>query len=349
MSRVCCLNRCGVAAVVVGLAAGTVLAQPAAPPRAMLGAREIVALLEYGRAAEAEAALRRVLAAADGRPAPAVRYLLGTALLFQQRLPEAETELAAAVAARADRPQWFHTLALCRAELGRCQGAVEALDRALALAESPGFRYDRAMCLLNLGRSAEAEADLRRVLAATSQAPTATVALGRLLRDSGRTAEARSLLLALVAQQPRAVEAQVLLGLLAADAGQHAAAVERFRAALALLPQHLGATYGLARSLAALGERAAAEGEMARFRELSRREERIETLQQYLAHEPGRVDVRRELASELLELGRLDEARRELAALARLAPTDPAVAALLERGREVAASAESTVAPEAPP
>lgn len=291
------------------------------------GAEAIVELLRTGRAAEAETQLRAASARQPG--APVLRYLLGVSLFYQQRLEEAEAEMVAAITARADRPAWFHTLAQVRFERGQCVGAVEALNRALALADEPRFRLDRAVCLLNLGRFEAAEADLRRLLLSAPDQARPQLLLARLLRDTGRGAEALAVAERALAAFPNAVEAQVLLGLLDLDEGRHGDAIAAFRAVLTVVPNHTSATYGLARALTASGDKSAAAEELRRYAELAAREERIENHRQFLSLAPRDVGVRLSLTGELLALGRFDEAATELAVLGRLAPDQNEVKALL--------------------
>lgn len=303
------------------------LAGAGSAPAQPRGAEALVELLHTGRAVEAEARLRA--ASARQPSAPVLRYLLGVSLFYQQRLEEADAEIVAATTARGDRPAWFHTLAQVRFERGKCAGAVEALDRALALADEPRFRLDRAVCLLNLGRFEAAESDLRRLLVSTPDQARPQLLLARLLRDTGRGAEAHAVAEHALATSPPAVEARVLLGLLALDEGRNAAAVNAFRSVLEEVPCHTGATYGLAQALAASGEKGAAAETLRYYAELAAREERIENQRQFLSLAPRDVGVRLSLARELLALGRFDEAATELAVLGRLAPDHPEVRALL--------------------
>ncbi len=304
---------------------------PSATAEEKPAGKQVVELLQSGRAAEAEALLRRARGTQPG--APTLRYLLGVSLLYQQRLPEAETELAAAVEARRDRPRWFHTLALARSEQGKCQSALLALDRAVALAPEPRFRFDRALCLLNLGRFAEAEAELRLVIAALPTEARPHLLLARLLRDTGRSEEARAEAEKTLATFPQAVEARVLLGLIAVDENRAGDAADAFRTVLAAVPSHTAATYGLARALGVLGEKVEAAATMARYRGLLIREERLENQRQFLSLSPADVGVRLALARELLDLGRFEEAAGELAVLTRLAPDQAEVKSLLDSVR----------------
>lgn len=319
------------------------LALGAGSPPAPAGLAEILSLLDSGRAAEAEEALRDRLA--RGPAAPAVRYLLGVALLYQRHFAAAEGELQAAVAGRGDRPQWFHTLALCQSEMGRLSAAVASLDRALALADDPAYHFDRAQCQANLGRFPAAMADLEAVLAAEPRHLAALLALARLLHDQGRSAEARPRLEAALPWAAGSAELHTLLGQGLLAAGESARAADFFRAALERLPSHLGATYGLAQALAALGEGAAAARERERFAELSRREEAIENRRQYLVLDPTNLAVTLELGAALLELGRAEEAWRLLDGASRMAPPSPELSRLLARAAAEAGRASSPVPP----
>lgn len=154
-----------------------------APPAHHLGS----ALMELGRYAEAEAALRRSL---ERSPQPAVRLALGLALLKQGREDEAEEALRAAVAKNPGFAMAHHHLGLIAAGRGD-HSAAEAAQRE-AIAHGPrnaSFHYRLGLALRAQGRRDEALAALAEAAAINPANPTLRRELEQ-MRAAERVAEA---------------------------------------------------------------------------------------------------------------------------------------------------------------
>ena len=289
--------------------------------------QQVLAWIEAERYSEAEAALRARLSATPG--APAVRFLLGKVLLAQFRFAEAELELEKAVALRGDRELWHHALATARAEQGQCQGALEALDRALALVDRPELRYDKAMCALTIGDFALAQGELERALALAPDHPRAHDQLGRLHSSLGNDVRARELLDRAVTLAPDNLDARYHLGLVTRRLGDSAAAIPQFESVVEVVPGHAGALYNLALALRSVGRGREARARLESFREVSRRDDLIDNQLQYIQLHPTETAPRLSAARLLLEAGRHDEARQQLEAARLLEPGESAVHLLL--------------------
>ncbi|WP_028770747.1 tetratricopeptide repeat protein [Silanimonas lenta] len=171
----------------------------AAPP----GRVEPALLLLLGELAEqlqdwpeAERWYRRLTAGEAGEKA---RLRLGVVLARQGRQAEAVAALRAlqndeAVDGEVRRDAFLAEADLWEARRRR-ESAFEALGRGLAVLEDdPALRVARARLAARAGRGAEAEADLRAVLARDGAYPPALRALGALMLENGKPAAAREAL-----------------------------------------------------------------------------------------------------------------------------------------------------------
>ncbi|MED5330593.1 MAG: tetratricopeptide repeat protein, partial [Planctomycetota bacterium] len=107
---------------------------------------------------------------------------------------------------------WYH-LARLRSRLGDLEGAVDSMNRCLALdgSHAPSSWY-RAQWLFELGRLEEAAEDFQRVIDLAPKEPAGTEGLARLLLASEKPQEAASLLEALLSRDQHATHARYLLG-----------------------------------------------------------------------------------------------------------------------------------------
>ncbi len=157
----------------------------------------------------------------------------------------------------------------------------------------PASDLTTALAHLNAGRLAEAERDLRRVLAADPRQPRALHQLGLLARRAGQTAPAMALLERAIAADPANPAAQADLGNLRQEAGDLAGAVAAYRRAMALKPGWVAPAANLAAALLKLGDFQAV----------------LEALAPLLARQPAHAHALAYRAQALWELGRDDEAR----------------------------------------
>ncbi len=108
----------------------------------------------------------------------------------------AEEDLSALLESAPEVPKAHYLRGFCRGSSGDVDGALEALDRALALnPEYPGASLLKAQILTGANRTSEAESAFRAEIAAAGRPQLVRDAwwgLGLLLRDAGRREDALS-------------------------------------------------------------------------------------------------------------------------------------------------------------
>ncbi len=308
---------------------------PAAPPSALAGdpLADLLADFEARRWSEAEPALRVALERAP--QAPVLHFLLGETLAGLERPLEALAELEQAVVLRPDRPRFWHSLARVAADLGQCNRALAALDRALALAAEPVYQYDAATCLVTLGRLAPAATRLDLALATAPRHFAALLLRSTIARDLGEALAAKEFADRAVELAPLSPAARTARGMALLDLGQPAWAIDDFHAALAEAAALNEARYGLAQALRALGRDEEAAAELERMRTQAESRERAEQLAAAIPLAPERPQPRIELARLLLDSGDASGAVRQLeAAVALTREEDPAARDLLDLAQE---------------
>ena len=184
--------------------------------------REAVAAQQQGRLRDAEKIYARVLKAAPAHFD--ALNLLGTIKAQQGHIGEAHRLFAAAVKANPTMPSALSNLGQALHALKRGSEALEALDKARALAPNDlGILYQHANVLLSLDRPSEALAEFHAVLAQMPQHP------------------------------PQLAETHINCGLAQAALGAPEQALAEFDAALALVPGHPAAQYNRGVALLKLG------------------------------------------------------------------------------------------------
>jgi len=146
-------------------------------------------LLEQGRLAEAEQALRRAIGLEPGEAAPYAD--LARVLLRLGRRDEAAEELREAVAYDLGNAAYHADLGRVLSGLGRDEEAVQALGEAVAY--EPGtaaYHDDLGQALFRLGRLPEAESALREAVRLDPANAAYQAALGWILLGDGRGEEA---------------------------------------------------------------------------------------------------------------------------------------------------------------
>lgn len=106
-----------------------------------------------------------------------------------------------------------------------------------AIAEDPGLfqaYYQRAVALMSLNREAEAETDLKRVLALDPTFARAHRALGEIMLDRGATSDAIREFKRAIELDPKLARVRMLYASALLKGGDPAAAAEQLRAAIAL-------------------------------------------------------------------------------------------------------------------
>lgn len=207
--------------------------------------------LQAGRIAEAEAALRQVLAAEPDNP-DAV-HLLGLAALRQRKLPEAESLLTRASQLDRRQPAVWNNLGVALREQDKLTEAVAAYRKALAVAPDFSDALSNLGGALNrLGRPDEAIPALRRAIARAPDHAEALNNLGSALFQQGALHEAEAVLQRALQAAPRLAEGWNNLGNVLAELGRFDAAVAAYDKALAARPHYAEAAANLGMALHSL-------------------------------------------------------------------------------------------------
>lgn len=166
------------------------------------------------------------------------------ALLQAGRLAEAEAALRAILARNPESPDALHLLGLAMFQSGRHAEAVALLDRSLERdASNPMFLKNAAavhhalgLAALARGDTPRAEASFRRALAAAPRDANALANLGVTVLRDGRLDEAQRAFEAALAIDPRNADAHNNLGLVHQRRGVTDAAIAAYRRAVDARP-----------------------------------------------------------------------------------------------------------------
>jgi protein O-mannosyl-transferase len=147
------------------------------------------ALLQLGRATEAEAIVR---AAAVAKPnAPEVHTYLGMCLEAMGRLEEALKEHETALGLRKFDHRTYYNLATLLARMGRDEEAITRFQEALTIRpDHPGTLQNMGLTLFQMGRAGEAMPLFERALRARPDMAMAAYQLGCANMAMGRVADA---------------------------------------------------------------------------------------------------------------------------------------------------------------
>ncbi len=302
-----------------------VLAAPAAGQQSRLdaGYQAGAAALRAGHPHQAIAALGAVVAAQ-----PAYRdaqLLLGQSFLVVGLDRQAKQQFEQILARRPDDGQVAFLLGFSLYRASRWFEAVEALDRAHALARAnPYPRLYRGLARLKLGDPDAARADIQAALrlAPDDDAVQAAAAELELAEGQFRAAELR---LRPLAERTGDLEQLILLARSLLEQGRAADAVK----VLAPIDSRRSALlYVRAQALLRSGDSDRGKTELAHFRERKKMEERQRLLEATVSTDPDDTDSRLELTGLLIDEGQPGGASLHLAALRRLLPGDRRVAAL---------------------
>ncbi len=165
------------------------------------------------------------------------RYFAAVELIETQRNAEAESALRTILAENPQHAPSLRRLAwLCHLR-GDNGAAVGLLSRALEREpDNAEAHYNLGLVLAKLGRHAEAEASYRRGLALKPGAVDGHNNLGVLLEEVGRYDEAEACYRQAIALAPELAHAHNNLGVLLKESGRLAAALQAHRRAIALNP-----------------------------------------------------------------------------------------------------------------
>lgn len=185
----------------------------------------------------------------------------------------AQSLLEQAVAMRPNDPEIRYMLGRSYGEDKKYQAAVKAFKEVLGLA--PGHAaalIDLASIEESTGKFQEAGDHYREAL---KNGPNAKAerGLASLLSRQGKTDEGIAILQRLTAADPADVESRYQLGLVLMQKGDCAGAVTEFDSALKLQAEHPGALFNLGNCLNRVGRKDEAAAALAKFQEVSRRDE----------------------------------------------------------------------------
>jgi tetratricopeptide (TPR) repeat protein len=255
------------------------------------GLARALSLHRAGRAAEAEAAYRALLAADPDRSDG--WYLLAILLNENRRMEEAAAAIDAAASRAPGEPLVRFTQGSIALGCGRIDDAIAALEAALAC--NPQFAEaatNLGLALARAGRVADAEAAHRRSLAIRPGYSLGLYNLGQLLHCNGRAPEAIDCYRAALAAEPGSLPAQFNLAAALRQNGETQAAEVEYRRAIALAPANSEGWLGLGLAQKDRGELDAAIG----------------SFEESLRRNPTAPEAHLNLSLALLSLGRFAEA-----------------------------------------
>lgn len=205
-----------------------------------------------GRAAQAEALYRQVLAAWPNHPD--ALHLLGV-LALQAGNPAVAAELIRqAIRFDAGNPAFFSNLAIALRRLGRLDDALAACRRALALMpEFADALNNLANILSDRGEHGREAAALRRLLFLKPLLTEQRLQRGRALLLDGRAEEAVEAFMTLLGITPASAPAYTNLGVALRRLGRTDEAVAAYRSALGFSPGEPGTLSNLGIALQDLG------------------------------------------------------------------------------------------------
>jgi tetratricopeptide (TPR) repeat protein len=247
-------------------------------PLMVVVARELEQRQEY--AAAEPFARRAVELLPDFAPA---QNVLGTSLIFSDRVEEAERLYRAAVArfsGTPDEADLVFNLGMACALLNKRLEASEWFGRAIALKpKSSLFRFSAAENDRNLKRHAQAEAGFRLAMTLEPRHPDAAWKLAVTLAAAGRPEEAEPLFRSASNEGPPGarLDASFQYAIFLFERGQQAEALPRLEETVKARPADRLAWHYLARTLRSLGRKNEAAAALARFQALQAEADRSET------------------------------------------------------------------------
>ena len=188
--------------------------------------------------------------------------------------------------------------------MNRAADAIVPLETAAARSNEPSIETLYAGALAGVGRRDDALAQLQRTIARRPLYPPAVLELSAQLAKANRLDEATGALEAGLAIAPDALDLRMELGFHHLKRNDRTTAQTMFAAVLTTAPGRMDAHIALAKVMALDGNYAAA----------------VETYQRVLAHQPGDVMTRNNLAICLLELNRREAGEASLRDAVRAVP-----------------------------
>lgn len=210
-----------------------------------------VALKNLGRLDEAVETYGQALAL-DARFLPAL-HNRGVALHRLARHAEAVADFRAALALVPASGEVLNGLGLALHAQGEYPQALDAFRRALAAGDSAERRINLAITLNQLHRHAEAETELRQVLARDATDDDARLNLATAIAELGRREEALAEFRAVLQRRPGHPDVLMNVANTLRDMGRHAEALPVYEEALRWQPQRADLHFNRSLSLLATG------------------------------------------------------------------------------------------------
>lgn len=238
--------------------------------------------------------------------------LLGHALLFNDRLSQAEGELRKAVELEPNLAiAWFY-LGEVLQRLGDSQGGLNCFDRAVKLSpETPEFFIKRGVLLLRMDKVKEAIADLRQAVALDPDDASSHYVLATAFQRAGQRTEAAQEFQAATRLNNAEREKEnaglfTINGIRDLRAGKVDDAVRELRQAVARKPDYPEANYYLGIALAQKGDN----------------KESIEAFERALARRPQSAEIHYNFGIALWQMGKATAALHEFRRAVNLRPDD---------------------------
>lgn len=305
----------------------SLLAAPGAP-QGDLDARYQAGVAAFGSGRPYEALEILATVVAEQPAYRDAQLLLGQSCLLVGREREAKRQFEQILARQPDNGQVAFLLGFSLYRASRWVEAIEALDRAHALARAnPYPRLYRGLARLKLGDPAAARDDIQAALRLAPDDDAVQAAAAELELAEGHFHAAELRLRPLV-ERTGDLDQTILLARALLEQGEAAQAVALLAPVEARRSDLL---YVRAQALLRSGERERGRQELARFGERKRVEERLRLLEATVSTDPDDAGARLELTGLLIDEGQAGAAGLHLAALRRLLPGDSRVAALARR------------------
>jgi tetratricopeptide (TPR) repeat protein len=231
-------------------------------------------------------------------------YLLAQFYSVRGEEAKARELLERATKAKPGDPKPYLILSTYRARQGDTAGALEAAEQAIALApEDQATRLRKAELLVEIGfrekdaaKIEEGRRITEEILVAEPSNPGALFILAKLHLSAERPDEAVTAIRTAINARPNWAEAYFVLGAALAIKGDNAAARNELARALEIDPNLASAQQVLAKVHSALGEYTYA----------------VESGRRFLQRSPDDLEMRLLVAQNLVRIGKLQEAKKEI-------------------------------------
>jgi tetratricopeptide (TPR) repeat protein len=198
---------------------------------------------------------------------PSLQYAYGLALVRDGRAVEAQAVFKRLLARHGETAELAVVLGQAAAQQGDYESAVQHLERALRLKpDIPDANATLGVIYLKQGKLEEAETALRAELKTGPDNVKAKQQLATVLDLRGRPDEALPLLRAALKARPDYADARYLLGKILLAQGQAAESLEHLEAAAKLAPEDANIRYQLGQAYQKLGRTEEAQRQFEAFR-----------------------------------------------------------------------------------